>query len=343
MRKAYLIIVSFLTSIFAVYLMLFIYTFFNFDNEFKHSLKSLEILNFHEKYSKKIHHIRDESVLNSLFKKPQVEDLLFSTVNEIRDKNIIVLFQGDSWMEQLTKGRYFPADLILQFGNKKKVGFVNAGISSYSPSLMNLQLDVLQEDFHIFPDIVIAYIDQTDIGDENCRYKNNKVYINGILNSVQPEAHLIWRDYFNYSEIYEKSKISLKNRSKILQTFHLTNFKIKYGLTKSSIRFYRKYISTSKVDKEKITKCYWSEIERYLINPKVVDVETGLSADMMSQEGLVFSGVDKFGNERFGQVIYRDIEKDFAISVHNVAKVSAGNTYIVNSVIENILSGIFGS
>ena len=40
---------------------------------------------------------------------------------------------------------------------------------------MNLQLDVLEQDFKIFPDVIIAYIDQTDIGDENCRYKNNKI------------------------------------------------------------------------------------------------------------------------------------------------------------------------
>ena len=79
---------------------------------------------------------------------------------------------------------------------------------------MNLQLDVLQEDFQIFPAIVIAYIDQTDIGDEICRYKNNKIYKNGILKSVQPETFLMWREAFNYSEIYEKSKISLKNKSK---------------------------------------------------------------------------------------------------------------------------------
>ena len=39
------------------------------------------------------------------------------------------------------------------------------------------------------------------------------------------------------------------------------NSSFKYGLTKSSIRFYRKYISQSKSDKEKITKCYVPEIQ----------------------------------------------------------------------------------
>ena len=86
---------------------------------------------------------------------------------------------------------------------------------------------------------------------------------------------------FNYSEIYGKSKISLKYKSKILQTFHLTNFKFKYGLIKSSIRFYRKYISTNKVDKEKLTKCYWGTIEKYLI--KHHDTETEYFKDQVKE------------------------------------------------------------
>ena len=86
-------------------------------------------------------------------------------------------------MEQLNNqdDNLVSLNLVKKFGDKKKVGLINAGIGSYSPTLMNIQLDVLQEDFKIFPDIVIAYIDQTDIGDENCRYKYNTVYKNGIL------------------------------------------------------------------------------------------------------------------------------------------------------------------
>ena len=132
---------------------------------------------------------------------------------------------------------------------------------------MSLQLDVLEDDFKIFPNIIIAYIDQTDIGDENCRYKNNKVYKDGVLKSIHPEAHLMYRDLFNYSQIYGISKIFLKDNSKISKTFQLINFKFKYNITKSSIRFYRKYISNLESDKEKIKKCYASDVLRYLIDP----------------------------------------------------------------------------
>ena len=178
-RTKTLIIVSCLSSIFIIYITLFIYTFFNFHNEFRYAFKSLENLNFHKKHSKTIHHIRDEPTLNSLFKKSKVEDLLFTTINKLEDKSMIVLFQGDSWMEQLTfpvDDNFISVELVQKFKSKKKIGFINAGTASYSPSLMSLQLDVLEQSFKIFPSVIIAYIDQTDVGDENCRYKNNKVY-----------------------------------------------------------------------------------------------------------------------------------------------------------------------
>ncbi len=276
MKNRYLIIFSCLTAFAIIYIVLFIHIFLNLHNEFSYNFKSIENLNFHQKYSKKTHHLREEFVLDWLWKKPKVEDLMFTTINQIENKNLVVLIQGDSYMEQLTfspEPKNISVKLIQDFGDKKNVGFVNGGTGSFSPSLMNVQLNVLEEDFKILPNVVIAYVDQSDIGDENCRYKNNKIYENGVLKSVEPETFLMWREAFNYSEIYEKSRIALENKSKILQTFYLTNFKFRYGLFRSSIRFYRKYISTNKINKEKLTKCYWTETERYLINPKVSETE----------------------------------------------------------------------
>ena len=290
MRNSYLVILSCLLSILIIYVILFILTYLNLNNEFKENFKSLENLNFHEKYSKKVHHIRQERVLDWLWKEPQVEDMMFTTINTLEDKELLVLIQGDSFMEQLTNSSYYKQDtnvelitneekpknisveLVKKFKSKKSVGFVSGGTGSYSPSLMSLQLDVLEEDFKILPNIVIAYVDQSDIGDEYCRYRNHSFFENGVLKSIQPESHLMWRETFNYSEIYEKSRISLKNKSKIFQTFFLTNFKFKYGFVKSSTRLYRKYISNNKADKEKLTKCYWGAIEKYLI--KHHDTET---------------------------------------------------------------------
>jgi hypothetical protein len=170
-------------------------------------------------------------------------------------------------MEQLNNSKNnISTKLVQKFKSKKKVGFINAGISSYSPSLMSLQLDILEEDFKIFPNIIISYIDLTDLEDENCRYKNNKIYENGILKSVKSDNYSMYRTVFNYSRIYGLSRISLSDSSKILKTFQLINFKFKYGLKKSGIRFYRKYISNLESDKEKLKKCYGGEILKYLIH-----------------------------------------------------------------------------
>ena len=105
-----------------VSILLFIYTFYNFNNEFRSSFKSLEQLNFHEKYSDKIHHIRNPIILDWLWKEPKAEDLLFTEINSIKNKDIIVLFQGDSYMEQLTlsKNNISAKDIFYQTYNPKK-------------------------------------------------------------------------------------------------------------------------------------------------------------------------------------------------------------------------------
>ena len=267
MRNSYLIIISCIFTIALPYILLFIYTFYNFNNEFRSSFKSLEQLNFHEKYSDKIHHIRNPIILDWLWKEPKAEDLLFTEINSIKNKDIIVLFQGDSYMEQLPLSKNnISAKLVQKFNSQKKVGFVNAGTSSYSPSLMSLQLDILEKDFNILPNIVISYIDLTDLEDENCRYKNNKVFENGILKSVKSDNYSLYRTVYNYSKIYGLSRIFLSKKSKISKTFHLINFKFEYGLKKSGIRFYKKYISNLKSDKEKLRKCYGKEIVNYSLN-----------------------------------------------------------------------------
>ena len=276
MKKFNPIIGKSLIVVVFVYILLFLYTFFNFGNEFKDTFKSLKNLNFHEKYSKKLHHIREEPTLDLLFKKAEMKDLLFTKINDLENVKTTVLFQGDSWMQEIITKKYQNftyLDILKKIAEEKKVNFINAGIASYSPSLMNLQLDVLEKDFEIFPNIIIGFINQDDIGDEICRYKKNKIYIDGVLNSVEPETDFMGKGWFNHSKNYTLSRIYLSNNSKITKTFQLINFKYKYSLSRSSKRIYRKYISRSELDKNKLKKCYWSEMEKYLLSPKKKDTE----------------------------------------------------------------------
>ena len=77
-------------------------------------------------------------------------------------------------------------NLINNFTKKNNIGLINAGVGSFSPSLMQIQYGILEEDFNIKPNVVIAYIDQTDIGDELCWYKDKRVYDkNNVLIAVK--------------------------------------------------------------------------------------------------------------------------------------------------------------
>jgi len=257
------------------YLFLFIYTYFDFNNEFKEKFRSLENLEIHQKYSKTIHHIREEAHLDSFFKETTSEDLVFTHLN-IKNNKIKILLQGDSWFEQINgkggKESYFSFKLFQDFGNKYNVSFINGGTSSYSPSLMNLQIDILEKDFNIQPEVVIAFIDQVNIGDEICRYKKNKVYENGKLIKVNPESEFNGLGWYNYFEVYELSNIYFKNKNKAIRTYKLINFKFysKFKSLKKSIK--TKSQNFFKDEAKKNKKCYWEEIEKNLINPNENDI-----------------------------------------------------------------------
>ena len=82
----------------------------------------------------------------------------------------MILFLGDSWFDQINLENYEESEKSLKnFSIKNDFQIINGGITSYSPSLMHLQYNLLRNDFNIDPSILVLYIDQTDIGDEYCR------------------------------------------------------------------------------------------------------------------------------------------------------------------------------
>ncbi len=212
MKKLIFNVLIFFISSVILYLLVFIYFFFTFEKDFKYNFQSLQNLNFYKKYSKKVNHLRIEpSDINSLDKK----DLLFNKLNNsASDKTI--LFQGDSWFEQINRFQKVKDYLA---NTQKNIKIINAGIGSYSPSLMNVQFTILENDFDIKPDIVVVYVDQTDIGDEFCRYRNLRVLDEtDNLIKVTYEDFSIHKGPFNLHEIFIFSEIELKNNSKIIKT-----------------------------------------------------------------------------------------------------------------------------
>ena len=275
MKNLYINFIIVLITTLLFYLILFTYTYFDFNNQFKDSFKDVKSLSIHQKYSKTVHHIREEAHLENFFKKTTPQDLVFTHLNE-DDKKIKVLLQGDSWFEQINgkggKEKYYSFKLFQEFGKNYNTSFINAGTSSYSPSLMNLQLDMLEKNFNIYPDIVIAFIDQINIGDEICRYKNNRVYKNKKLIRVDPEEDFNGLGWYNYSDIYGLSNIYFSETNKFTKTFKLINLKF-YSKFKSLKKNTYNKLSNLINNKPKKKKCYWSEIEKNLINPKEDEVD----------------------------------------------------------------------
>ena len=259
-KNIYLVIFSTLISVILLYFVFLFNTNLYLKSNTIYKFNSIKHLNFHKKYSSKLHHLRIGTVWNEKNAKPN--DFLFTTLVNFSNKKKNILFQGDSWAGQLTNKErekyYLAKDYVIDFSLRKNLGFINAGINSYSPTLMKLQLEVLNKDFQINPDIIIAYIDQTDIGDENCRYKNNRILKNGKVIAVKEESFS--GNPFDYSKIYGESEIILNKKNNLLKVITLANYRFYYSYKKLTNKFSTKL---QKQDK-KISKCYWPDIQRYL-------------------------------------------------------------------------------
>ena len=240
------------------------YFYININKEHPYHIKDLKSLNFHKKYSRKLHHIAGVPGMNEN-ENIHPENYLFKEVNKFsKDKNNI-LIQGDSYVELLNNYED-SLNLLKDFSKAKNIGLINAGISSYSPSLMSLQLDVLEQDFNIYPNILIAYIDQSDVGDEFCRYKDKRVF-DQKNNLIQIQEEKYSRNGFDYTKIHYESEIFLSNNSKIIKAVKVMNFNIKYKTLKQKKRIYEK-IERIKIygwKKRKLPKCEWSDIVKPLI------------------------------------------------------------------------------
>ena len=100
-----------------------------------------------------------------------------------RSNNQNILIQGDSWAQ----AAQFSQKFLKRVSKKNHAGIIHSGVSSYSPSPMTIQLDILRDDFAIHPSIIIGIIDQTDIGDELFRYTYQQQDKTGRLRALLPK------------------------------------------------------------------------------------------------------------------------------------------------------------
>ena len=256
MKKIIFYILSGSITFIILYFVFFIYFFLTLEKDFKYNFKSIEDLNFYKQYSKKVNHLR----FRPKFKLNSKQEQLFTVLNNSNSSKTI-LFQGDSWIQGMLK-KPKAKDYLIEFVNND-AKLVNAGITSYAPSLINAQYSILEKDFNIKPEILFIYIDQTDIGDEFCRYKNLRVLNSkGNLEKVLYEEYPIFKGTFNIHEILVLSEIDLNYKSKIIKTQKYFNYK----LIKSINRFKKQYHRIIKKDYY-FEKCDSKKMESYFISP----------------------------------------------------------------------------
>ena len=261
MKKKIFSILSIFFSFFFTILIIYLYGNHKLKNEFKSNFKNEEQFKFYLENSKTVNHLRySHTYQNSYAKK---ENQLFSELNKGNNSKII-LFQGDSWFQQIENIK--EIEKILQNSLLKDYKIVNGGITSYSPSLMHAQYKLLIKNFIQKPHIMVIYIDQTDIGDELCRYKELIVRDQKKnLLAVDYEEYPLFKDPFNLHEILSYSKINFDHKSKIKKIYHYYLYKIKKVYFKSikKIKFELGYAQYQ--------KCYGDKIYSYLYNLKIED------------------------------------------------------------------------
>jgi hypothetical protein len=187
-----------------------------------------------KKYRDILPYIRDPNNFNNLndyLISYDPSHLIFTVVNPYKLSNLSnILIQGDSWAEKSNKKTIF--EYLKNTSKKKNVGLINAGISSYSPSPMSVQLFILRKDFKLNPTTIIAIIDQTDIGDEIYRYNTpswsgNKVnYFN--LEHEAPLAEIFTSTNFSLFKLISLGKLYFTTKKNKLDGNTLLTLKYIY-------------------------------------------------------------------------------------------------------------------
>jgi hypothetical protein len=174
-------------------------------------LANTEVVNIYNNYIDKVNHIRYIHSYKTVNDSPT--DLIFSTIRKYKSNQKNILIQGDSWAELIQNKQSF--EVIKTIADKNDYGIINAGTSSYSPSLMRSQLQVLRDDFNIQPKHIVAIFDNTDMGDELCRYKDKQYvdqsgnkYVHAFTKDEQNEIYSLWH-FIEHQNIYYSKTFNL--------------------------------------------------------------------------------------------------------------------------------------
>ena len=136
-KNLLLVFISIFITFLLIYFLLFIKTFLEKNHKSEYLFKSRLSLEFHEKYSNILNHLRNSNQ-DWDFDGNQ-NNFLFSIINDLNKSNKNVLWQGDSWIEQINLENA-SLKSIIQYSKKNNFGMINAGITSFSPTLMKFNM-----------------------------------------------------------------------------------------------------------------------------------------------------------------------------------------------------------
>ncbi len=101
---------------------------------------------------------------------------------------VTILFLGDSWLESGGIVSGFIDAIAPGLPEDVQLKLVNGGTTSFSPSLIMLQGELLISEHA--PDLVVVNIDETDVMDEFVRYRPTAVFdVDGQLLTVPPDGY----------------------------------------------------------------------------------------------------------------------------------------------------------
>ena len=135
----------------------------------------------------------------------------YVSINDFKkENNENILIQGDSWAAFANRENI--GNYLKKIATKRNFGIYGAGVIGFSASPMNVQLHLLRKKFDIHPSIIIAIMDQTDLGDELHRYQTlNKNTLNLENNYV---SYKFKKNFFNILDSKNFSSFKLLGMSK---------------------------------------------------------------------------------------------------------------------------------
>ena len=120
---------------------------------------------FTKDYIDLIPYFNEPEEFENYVSKSNINESSYVSINAFKkEHNENILIQGDSWAAFANTEKI--ANFLKNLAIKRNFGLYNAGVIGYSVSPMNVQLHLLRNKLNINPSIIIAIMDQTDLGDE---------------------------------------------------------------------------------------------------------------------------------------------------------------------------------